>query len=72
MAAPTAGPRDTGYDITVASELMAILALADGDSYASALHNLRDRCGRAVVGSSKDGQPITLEDVGLSPVPWWC
>ena len=38
-----ARPRETGFDITVASELMAILALVDGDSYASALRNLRDR-----------------------------
>jgi methylenetetrahydrofolate dehydrogenase (NADP+)/methenyltetrahydrofolate cyclohydrolase/formyltetrahydrofolate synthetase/formate--tetrahydrofolate ligase len=59
-------PRETGYDITVASELMAILALADGDDFASALRNLRDRCSRVVVGSSKDGTPITLEDVGVA------
>ncbi|MGD2101454.1 MAG: formate--tetrahydrofolate ligase [Acidimicrobiia bacterium] len=59
-------PRESGYDITVASELMAILALADGDSYASALKNLRDRCGRVVVGSSKGGEPITLEDLGVA------
>lgn len=59
-------PRETGYDITVASELMAILALADGDNYASALRNLRDRCGRVVVGSAKDGAPITLEDLGVA------
>ena len=59
-------PRESGYDITVASELMAILALADGDNYASALRNLRDRCGRVVVGSAKDGEPITLEDLGVA------
>jgi methylenetetrahydrofolate dehydrogenase (NADP+)/methenyltetrahydrofolate cyclohydrolase/formyltetrahydrofolate synthetase/formate--tetrahydrofolate ligase len=59
-------PRESGYDITVASELMAILALADGDNYASALRNLRDRCGRVVVGSAKDGKPITLEDLGVA------
>jgi formyltetrahydrofolate synthetase len=59
-------PRESGYDITVASELMAILALADGDNYASALRNLRDRCGRVVIGSSKDGSPITLEDLGVA------
>ena len=59
-------PRESGYDITVASELMAILALADGDNYASALRNLRDRCGRVVVGTSKDGTPITLEDLGVA------
>ncbi len=59
-------PRESGYDITVASELMAILALADGDSYASALRNLRDRCARVVVGTSKSGKPITLEDLGVA------
>jgi len=59
-------PRESGFDITVASELMAILALADGDNYASALRNLRDRCGRVVVGSAKDGTPITLEDLGVA------
>ena len=59
-------PRETGFDITVASELMAILALTDGDDYASALRNFRDRCSRVVVGSSKDGSPITLEDIGVA------
>ncbi len=59
-------PRQTGFDITVASELMAILALVDGSDYASALRNLRERCGRVVVGSSKDGNPITLEDLGVA------
>ena len=59
-------PRESGYDITATSELMAILALVDGDDYASALKNLRDRCGRVVIGSAKDGKPITLEDVGVA------
>lgn len=59
-------PRETGYDITVASELMAILALVDGTDYASSLRNLRQRCGRVVIGSSKSGDPITLEDLGVA------
>ena len=59
-------PRETGYDIAVASELMAILALVDGTDYASALRNLRQRCGRVVIGSSKSGEPITLEDLGVA------
>ncbi len=59
-------PRETGYDISVASELMAILALVDGSDYASALRNLRKRCGRIVVGTSKRGAPITLEDIGVA------
>ena len=63
---PDGRPRESGYDITVASELMAILALVDGADYASALRNLRDRCGRVVIGSTKDGSPITLEDLGVA------
>jgi methylenetetrahydrofolate dehydrogenase (NADP+)/methenyltetrahydrofolate cyclohydrolase/formyltetrahydrofolate synthetase/formate--tetrahydrofolate ligase len=59
-------PRESGYDITATSELMAILALVDGADYASALKNLRDRCGRVVIGSAKDGTPITLEDLGVA------
>ncbi len=59
-------PRETGYDIAVASELMAILALVDGSDYVSALRNLRERCGRVVIGLSKDGLPITLEDLGVA------
>ena len=59
-------PRETGYDITVASELMAILALTDGNDYASALRNLRSRCARVVVGNAKDGKPITLEHLSVA------
>ncbi len=59
-------PRESGYDITVASELMAILALADGADYPSALRNLRERVGRVVMGLSKDGAPITLDDLGVA------
>ena len=58
--------RETGFDITVASELMAILALVDGDNYASALRNLRERCARVVIGYDKDGNPITLEDLNIA------
>ena len=57
--------RESGYDISVASELMAILALADGADYPSALRNLRERVGRVVMGLSKDGAPITLDDLGV-------
>jgi len=59
-------PRETHFDITVASELMAILALVDGEDYASALRNLRERVGRVVIGTSKEGDPITLEDLGVA------
>jgi len=53
-------PRQTGYDITVASEVMAILALA------TSLKDLRERLGRIVIGTSKSGQPITAEDLGVA------
>lgn len=59
-------PRETGFDIAVASELMAILALVDGADYASALRNLRERVARVVFGNSKDGKPLTLEDLGVA------
>jgi formate--tetrahydrofolate ligase len=50
-------PRETGFDITAASETMAILALA------TSLEDLRRRLGRAVVGFTPDGRPITAEDI---------
>ena len=49
-------PRETGFDIAVASELMAILALVDGADYASALRNLRERVARVVFGTVQGGQ----------------
>ena len=48
-------PRRTGFDIAVASELMAILALADG------LQDMRQRIGRAILGYKPDGSPITAD-----------
>jgi methylenetetrahydrofolate dehydrogenase (NADP+)/methenyltetrahydrofolate cyclohydrolase/formyltetrahydrofolate synthetase/formate--tetrahydrofolate ligase len=53
-------PRQTGYDIAVASELMAILALTTG------LKDLRERVSRVVVGTSRSGKPITLEALGVA------
>ncbi|MBM3469247.1 MAG: formate--tetrahydrofolate ligase [Armatimonadetes bacterium] len=50
-------PRATGFDITVASEVMAILALA------SDLRDLRARLGRIVIGTNEDGYPVTAEDL---------
>ncbi|MBN2311629.1 MAG: formate--tetrahydrofolate ligase [Candidatus Hydrogenedentes bacterium] len=50
-------PREGGFDITVASELMAILALADG------LQDLRQMMGRIVVGRSRGKAPVTAEDL---------
>lgn len=56
-------PRDTGFDMAVASELMAILALATGTTNREAILNLRARIGRMVVAFARDGRPITAEDV---------
>ncbi|MEJ2148572.1 MAG: formate--tetrahydrofolate ligase [Chloroflexota bacterium] len=53
-------PRSTGFDITVSSELMAILALT------TSLPDLRKRVGRAVVALNKQGEPVTLEDLGVA------
>jgi methylenetetrahydrofolate dehydrogenase (NADP+) / methenyltetrahydrofolate cyclohydrolase / formyltetrahydrofolate synthetase len=52
--------RTTGYDITVASELMAILALTTG------LEDMRERIGRAVIGTSRSGEAVTVEDLGVA------
>ena len=50
--------RETGFDITVASEIMAVLALAKD------LPDLREKLGSMVVGYSKSGEPITADDLG--------
>ncbi len=50
-------PRETGYDIAVASEVMAILAMA------SDLQDLRARLGRIVIGTNRAGQPVTAEEL---------
>ena len=49
--------RQTGFDISVASECMAILALS------ISLRDMRERLGRMVVASSKSGDPVTCDDV---------
>jgi len=53
-------PRQTSFVITVASEVMAILALA------SDLKDLRARLGRIVLATRKDGTPITAEDLKVA------
>ena len=53
-------PRQSGFDITVASEIMAVLAMTDG--YAG-LRDMRARLGRIVFGTDKQGKPITAEDL---------
>jgi len=50
-------PRESGFDIAVASEVMAILALTTG------LRDLRERLGRIVIGYNVEKKPVTAEDV---------
>jgi formate--tetrahydrofolate ligase len=50
-------PRQTGFDITAASEVMAVLALS------TSLRDMRERLGRIVIGSTIDGNLITAEDL---------
>lgn len=52
--------RDTGFDITVASEVMAIVALAAN------LRDLRKRLGCIVVATTKNGKPVTAEDLKVA------
>ncbi len=52
--------RNSGFDITVASEVMAILALTSG------LKDLRQRLGRIVLATTKDGRPVTAEDIKVA------
>ncbi len=52
--------RDCGFDITVASEVMAVLALTSG------LGDLRRRLGRIILAMTKDGKPITAEDIKVA------
>jgi len=53
-------PRQSGYDITVSSEVMAILALA------TSLEDLRERVGRIVIGTDRSRNPVTAEDLGVA------
>ncbi len=50
--------RVTGFDITVASEIMAVLALTTD------LGDMRERLGRMVIGTNRAGEPITADDLG--------
>ncbi len=50
-------PREDGYDITVASEIMAILCLADS------IIDLKERLGRIIVGYTYDEKPVTAADL---------
>ncbi|KAK4979722.1 tetrahydrofolate synthase [Elasticomyces elasticus] len=53
-------PRETGFDISVASECMAVLALSTD------LKDMRERLGRMVVASSKAGETVTADDLGVA------
>lgn len=50
--------RETGFDISVASECMAVLALSND------LADMRERLGRMVVAFSRGGEPVTCDDIG--------
>ena len=52
--------RETGFDITVASEIMAILALTTD------LADMRERFGKIVIGTNKKGEAVTAEDLGVA------
>lgn len=51
--------RETGFDISVASECMAVLALSND------LRDMRERLGSMVIGTSKAGDPVTCDDLGV-------
>jgi formyltetrahydrofolate synthetase len=51
--------RVTGFDMAVASEIMAVLALA------TSLGDMRERLGRMVIGASRHGDPVTADDLGV-------
>src|SRR6476646_9806300 len=52
--------RVTGFDIAVASEIMAILALT------TSLADMKERFARMVIGSSRAGEPVTADDIGVT------
>jgi len=52
--------RTTGYDITVASEIMAILAMT------TSLEDMRERFGRMIFATSKSGEALTADDLGVA------
>ncbi|WP_298829496.1 formate--tetrahydrofolate ligase [uncultured Planococcus sp.] len=52
-------PREDGFDITVASEIMAVLCLA------TSLEDLKERLAQMVIGYTYDREPITVRDLGV-------
>ncbi|MTI14810.1 formate--tetrahydrofolate ligase [Sansalvadorimonas verongulae] len=53
-------PRPEGFDITVGSELMAILALA------TSLQDMRERFGKIIMAYNHDGEPVTADDLQVA------
>lgn len=61
LGGPTEGvPRETGFEITVASEVMAVFCLATG------LEDLRTRLGRMTIGYTYEKKPVTVDDLGAA------
>jgi formate--tetrahydrofolate ligase len=56
----TAAPRQSGFDITAASEIMAIICLADS------VQDLKHRVGRIIVGISTSELPVRVSDLGIT------
>jgi formate--tetrahydrofolate ligase len=53
-------PRETGFDITAASEVMAVVAMS------TSVEDLRERLGAITVGTTVDGEPVTAEALGAA------
>lgn len=61
LGSPSDGvTRETGFEITVASEVMAVFCLATG------LEDLRARLGRMTIGYTYDKKPVTVDDIGAT------
>lgn len=61
LGGPSEGvPRETGFEITVASEVMAVFCLATG------LEDLRSRLGRMTIGYTYEKSPVTVDDLGAA------
>ncbi|PQZ90286.1 formate--tetrahydrofolate ligase [Arthrobacter sp. MYb227] len=59
LGGPTEGvPREAGFDITVASEVMAVFCLATG------IDDLKDRLSKMTIGYTYDKSPVTVADIG--------
>ncbi|CAI2593848.1 Formate--tetrahydrofolate ligase 1 [Apilactobacillus kunkeei] len=53
-------PREDGFDITVASEIMAVLCLSED------LNDLKEKLGKILIGYNYDRQPVTVNDLGVT------